>query len=428
MDMNPEKMARHNYLVMILEGMVFYIGLSFLQTDTVVAKFIDFTSHSTALMGLAASIGSICFLLGQVFCGAYIHRVRAQARHMVKVGLASRGIMLVLAAALALGLRGLAATWLFLVFFAVFQLAYGIIGLCFTQIAARTLPVRKRGEMLGMQQAVCGVLGIATGFALQKLLTSNLEEYTKFAIIFAVAGGVMLLSVICLAQVRDTPHPSHPEQPVKSPKRYAADLIPLFKAHRGVRQVLLSRCIYAMALMTLPINFKFGQMNGLSDQQLAMLVYIPVAGRILAGLLWSQMSRLKGYPTMMLAGHVLGLLTALMNFAAVACAAAGRSVMLPLCAAMLLVSVNSQAGNGYSQHMIAIVDEESRASYIVLMSLISAPMAFNTTFAGFFADNWGFVPVYAMVAVFAILGIVQTWHFFFSARSPLPEEQRNGAQ
>ena len=426
--MDAAKLAKHNYLIMILEGMVFYIGLSFLQTDTVVAQFIDFTSHSTVLMGLAATIGSTCFLLGQVICGAYIHRVRVQARHMVRVGLASRGIMMILSAALALGLRGPAAAWLFLVFFAIFQLAYGVIGLCFTQIAARTLPVRKRGEMLGMQQTLCGALGIVTGFALQKLLTSALGEYAKFSIIFAVAGGAMLLSVAFLGQVRDVPHPSHPEQPVKTPRRYVEDLVPLFLSHRGVRQVLLSRCIYALVIITLPINYKFGQLNGLSEQQLAMLVYIPVAGRILAGLLWSQMSRLAGYPAMMLAGHALGLVTAILNLAAFACAAAGRSVMLPLAAAMLVVSVNSQAGNGYSQHMIAIVDEETRASYIVLMSLISAPMALSTTFAGFLADSQGFLPVYIIVAAAAIIGMAQTWHFFFSARSPLPREQRHGAQ
>ena len=426
--MDVEKMAKHNYLVMILEGMVFYIGLSFLQTDTVVAQFIDLTAHSTALMGLAASISSICFLLGQVLCGAYIHRLRLQSQHMVQVGLASRGIMLILSAALALGLRGPAAAWLFLAFFAVFQLAYGIIGLCFTQIAARTLPVRKRGEMLGMQQTLCGILGIVTGIALQKLLTSALGEYAKFSIIFALAGGAMLISVAFLAQVQDTPHPWHPDQPIKTPKRYMEDLVPLFRVHRGVRQVALSRCLYAMVIITLPINFKFGQLYGLTESQLAMLVYVPVAGRILAGLLWSQMSRLAGYPTMMMMGHALGLLTALLNFAAYACAMTGRSVMLPLCAAMLVVSINSQAGNGYSQHMIAIVDEENRASYIVLLALISAPMALSSTLAGFIADSWGFLPVYFIVAVFALIGMAQTWYFFFSQRSPLPPEQRHGAQ
>ncbi len=426
--MTPEKMAKHNFLFMILEGMVYYIGMSFIQTETVVAQFIDLATHSTAMIGLAASISSFGFLLGQVVAGAYIHKVKMQSRHMVRMGLATRGIMLILSGALALGMKGPAAAWLFMLFFLIFLMGYGIIGLCFTEISARTLPVRKRGEMLGLQQTLCGVLSLGTGVALQKLLTSDLGEYAKFSIIFALAGGAFLLSVVFLAQVKDVPHPSHPEQPVKSPRRYVGDLVPLFTNHRGVRQVALSRCLYGLTLMSLPLNFKFGQLNGLTEYQLAMLVYIPIAGRILGGFFWAQMSRLKGYPTMMMAGHVLGLATAALNFLTFAFAASGRPVMLPLCAAMLLVNINSQAGNGYSQHMIAIVGEEDRASYIVMLALICAPLALSSTLAGFIADNWGFLPVYVLIAVSAVLGMIQTWHFFFSSRSPLPAEQRNGAQ
>ena len=426
--MTPEKMAKHNFIFMLLEGAMFYIGYSFMQTDTVIAKFIDLSAHSTALVGLAASISSVCFLVGQVIGGAYIHRVRVQSRHMVRMALASRAVMLILSAALALGLRGPAAAWLFLLFYAVFLLTDGVVGLCWTQVSARTLPVRKRGEVLGLQQTLCGILGLGTGFVLQKLLTSALGEYAKFSIIFALAGGTLLLSVVFLAQFQDVPHPSHPEQPVKTPKRYVEELVPLFRAHQGVRQVALSRCLYTLTLMALPVNYKFGQLHGLTEYQLALLVYMPVAGRILSGLLWSQLSRLKGYPSTMLAAHALGLLSAAFNVLALVMGGMGRSVMLPLCAAMVLVSINSQGTNGFSQHMIAIVDEENRASYIVLLALVCAPMAFSSTLAGLIADNWGFLPVYVVVAVAALLGLAQTWHFFFSQRSPLPPSQRHGAQ
>ena len=426
--MQTEKMVKHNFLFMILEGMVFYVGMSFMQTDTVIAEFIDIATHSAAMIGLAGSISSFGFLFGQVIAGAYIHRVRSQSSHMVKVALATRGIMLIFSAALALGLRGRAAAWLFLLFYTVFLAGYGIIGLCFTSVSARTLPVRKRGEMLGMQQTVCGVAGLATGVVLQKLLTSALGDYAKFSIIFAIAGGMFLFSVAFLARVKDIQHPSHPDQPVKTPVRYAKDLVPLFQASRGVRQITLSRCLYGLTLISLPLNFSFGQANGLTGDQLAMLVYMPIAGRIIAGILWSQMSRLMGYPAIMMAGHILGLITALLNFLAFAMAAAGQSVMLPLCAAMLLVNINSQAGNGYSQHMIAIVDEETRASYIVLLAVICAPLAFSSTLAGFIADNWGYLPVYIIMAAASVIGIFQTWHFFFSCRSPLPVTQRHGAQ
>ena len=426
--MTPEKMARHNFLFMLLEGAMFYIGYSFMQTDTVIAAFINTTAHSAALAGLAATIGSVAFLLGQVVGGAYLHRVRVQAKHMVRVALLSRAVMLILSAALALGLTGPAAAWLFLVLYAVFLLTDGIVALCWQQICARTLPVRKRGEVLGLQQTLCGILGIGTGFALQKLLTSALGEYARFSVVFALAGGTLLLSVAFLACFRDVPHPSHPEQPVKTPRRYAEDLIPLFRSHRGVRQVTVSRWLYTLTLMSLPINYLFGKEHGLSDAQLAALVYMPVAGRILSGILWSQLSRLKGYPVMMMAGHVLGLASAACNVAAYALGRAGRPVMLPLCAAMILVSINSQGTTGFSQHVIAIVGEEERASYIVLLALLCAPVTFSSTLAGWIADEWGFLPVYAVMAAAAIAGIAQTWFFFFSSRSPLPASQRHGAQ
>ena len=426
--MTPEKLTKHNFLFMLLEGAMFYIGYSFMQTDTVIARFIDVAAHSTVLVGLAATISSVAFLLGQVIGGAYIHRVRVQSRHMVRVALVSRAMMLILSAALALGLTGPASAWLFLALYALFLLTDGVVGLCWTQISARTLPVRKRGEVLGLQQTLCGILGLVTGFALQKILTSALGDYAKFSVIFALAGGTLMLSVLFLRQIWDVPHPSHPEQPVKTPRRYVEELVPLFTSHRGMRQVTLSRCLYTFTLMTLPINFKFGQLHGLSEYQLALLVYMPVAGRILAGILWSQLSRLKGYPVMMMTGHILGLLSAVFNLIALAVGRAGGSVMLPLCAAMILVSINSQGTNGYSQHMIAIVDEENRASYIVLLALLCAPMALSSTLAGFIAEHWGFLPVYVIVIVSALAGMAQTWHFFFSRRSPLPASQRHGAQ
>ena len=126
--MNTSALARHNFLFMLLEGAMFHIGYSLMQTDTVIAKFIDISAHSTVLAGFAASIGSFAFLLGQVVGGAYLHRVRVQSRHMALVGLFSRGLMLIVAAALALGLRGLLSAWLFLVLYAAFLLTDGAPG------------------------------------------------------------------------------------------------------------------------------------------------------------------------------------------------------------------------------------------------------------------------------------------------------------
>lgn len=426
--MESEQIARRNFWIMLFEGAMFHIGYSFLQIDTVVARFLDFTTHSATMVGLAGTIASCMFLIGQVFCGMFIHRVTKQSRFMAKWGLISRLIIPALAIAMFAGVKGTAAAWLFLIMFALFLFTDGFVGMNWTQIAARTLPVRKRGEVVALQQTACGLLGILTGYILQRILIAPIDEYRKFAIIFACSGFALLISVIFLASIRDLPHSSRPDQPVKNPVQYARELIPLFTTNRGVRQVALSRCLFAISIMALPLNYKFGQMNGLSEDQLTLLVYMPIAGRIISGIFWSQLTRLKGYPSAMLASHVISLLSAACSLLAFVMAVTGKSVFLPVSAAMVLLSVNSQAANSFTQHVIAIVNEEDRPGYIVLLALIAAPMALASTIGGLIAGYAGFLPVYCIAALISLVGIAQTWAFFFSKRSPLPIEQRNGYQ
>jgi len=426
--MSPEKLAKNNFFFMFLEGMLFHVAYSLLQTDTVIARFIEYSAHSTTLIGLAATIGSIAFLIGQVIGGTYIHRIRMQSKHMLLMAFISRTFMLVMAAALMLGLRGVASAWLFLLLYGGFLLMDGMVALCWTQVQARTVPLKQRGEIAGLQQTVSGILGLFTGAFLQHIFNSTLNPYMQFTVVFATAGTILLISVIAMSRIGDIPHPSHPEQPVKSLIGYLKELVPLFGSHRGMRQVAYSRCLYTLTMMAVPLNYTFGMLNGLSEYQLTLLVYMPIAGKIVSGILWAQLSRHTSYPIMMLTAQLLGLLSAIFNIIAFAMAAAGQSVMIPLSIAMILLSINSSGGNAHTQHMIAIVDEENRASFIVLLALVAAPFSFSSTLAGLIADTVGYLPVYIIVVIAAIVGLVQTFHFFFSDRSPLPKEQRHGAQ
>ena len=112
-----------------------------------------YTGEGAALIGLAASISSSAFLIGQVIGGAYLHRVRSQLHHMLRMAVVSRVLMLILAAALWLGLRGPAAAWLFLLLYTVFLLTDGVVGLCWTQISARTLPPSMLAARIGAPSA-----------------------------------------------------------------------------------------------------------------------------------------------------------------------------------------------------------------------------------------------------------------------------------
>ncbi len=421
--MDAQRIVRRNSVFMVLEGALFYTALSFIPNETVVAEFIDFTSGSVALAGLAATMSSLAFYVGEFVCGLFVHRIRRQLPFMAKMAFLSRALLLVFACLLLAGVGGPLAAWLFIAAYAVIFTLDGFVGLCWTQVLARTLPLQKRGEVLSLQQSICGGIGVFVGFALQKILTSALPKTDRFTLIFFLSGAVFVLSAAMILMFRDLPHPSAPDEPVKSPAQYVRELAPLIVKNRGVREAIIARILFTFTLISAPINYKFGQLSGLSEYQLSLLVYMPFAGQILAGFFWSRVSRRTNYPTMMMMGQIAGILCALLNFAAFACARMGVSVMLCLSAAMVLIKFTYVANNAFTQHVIAIVDENERANHIVLTSIITAPATFGTTIAGAIAD-WAFWPVYLIMLLCGIAGAVRTHRYFISKESPLPASQR----
>jgi hypothetical protein len=404
--MMNEQESRQNARIMILEGAVFWAGLSFLQGDTVITNFISIATGSVALAGLAATFKVLFYVIGQFVSGLFIHRVRSHSRLMAKLGFLCRPVVLLMALFMLTGLSGEQAAWMFLILYAVFFFLDGMLSLCWTEICTRTLPVAKRGEVVVLQQTFAGLVGLLTGWVLRVILGSALSFQNQYAIIFGLSGVLLLLNAFVLTRIRDVPHPSAPDQPPLHPAKYLARLLPILKHNRAVRLTLTARAFYLMTLISAPINLMFGRSAGLSDAQLATLVFMPVAGQIIAGILWARVCRRANYPTMMLMAEALGILCAIANLLCFFLARAGVPVMLPLSVTMILIAVNTPANSGFFQHMITQVDEQLRADTVVLSSLVVAPLSFGTYLAGLIVEKAGYLPVYLLMLAFGVMGFV----------------------
>lgn len=421
--MDIQKIVKRNSIFMVLEGALFYAALSLIPNETVVAEFLDYTSGSVALAGLAATMSSLMFYVGQFVGGLFIHKISRQRPFLSKMAFLSRGLLILFAVLMLTGVQGKAAAWLFIgAYFVIFTID-GFVGLCWNQILARTLPSEKRGQVLSLQQSMCGVIGIAAGFVVQRILLSDMEPMNRFRLIFFLAGIVFVMAAVMTLFFKDLPHSSQPDLPVKNPIKYIGELLPLLTRDRGVRNTLISRVIFVFTMISAPVNYKFGQVSGLTEYQLSLLIYMPLIGQILAGFFWSHISNKTNYPIMMLLAQIFGIACALANFAAFFMGMAGKSVMVMLCVAMVLVKFTYVANNGFAMHVLGIVDEEKRANAIVLTSIITAPASLGTTLAGMIAD-WAFWPVYAIMLAAGVIGTIHTYHYFISKNSPLPGNQR----
>ncbi|NLV59778.1 MAG: MFS transporter [Clostridiales bacterium] len=414
--MMNEQESRQNARIMILEGAVFWAGLSFLQGDTVITNFISIATGSVALAGLAATFKVLFYVIGQFVFGLFIHRVCSHSRLMVKLGFFCRPVVLLMALFMLTGLSGEQAAWMFLILYALFFFLDGMINLCWTEICTRTLPIAKRGEVVVLQQTFAGLVGLLTGWVLRVILGSSLSFQNQYTVIFGLSGVLLVINVFLLSRIRDVPHPSVPDQPPLHPVKYLVRLLPILKHNRAVRLTLAARACYLMTLISAPINLMFGRSAGLHDAQLATLVFMPVAGQIIAGVLWARVCRRTNYPTMMLMAEAFGIVCAIANLLCFFLARAGVPVMLPLSVTMILIAVNTPANNGFFQHMITQVDARLRADTVVLSSLVVAPLSFGTYLAGLMVETVGYMPVYLLMLVFGVIG-------FLLVRRRIPLEQ-----
>ncbi len=402
--MPDAQLAERNSKLMVLEGTLFWAGLSFLQGDTVITNFIQITTGSAALAGFAATLRSLAPLTGQFIMGLIIHRIPSQIRRMTALGFLSRPLFLLMALFMLSGLDGKAAAWVFLALYALFFLADGMVGLIWAEICTRTLPIQRRGEVVSMQQTFAGLAGLGSGWVLRAVLGSALPFQVQYAVIFSLASAIFLISAVALSRFHDLPHPCAPDEPPAHPVRYIARILPILKENPSVRVTLIARALYLMTLIAAPVNLMFGREAGLSETQLATLVFMPVLGQITAGVLWAQVCRRLSYPVMMRLAEILGVVCALANLACFFVWKAGLPVMFPLSLAMALVAVNTPAYTGFYQHMITLVTPEKRADTIVLAAIVMAPLSLGTYLAGALVERAGYLPVYLIMLACGIAG------------------------
>lgn len=411
--MDKARMTRVNTILMIVEGTLFWTGLSFLQGDTVISTFIDVTTGSVALAGLAATLRSMLWLVGQFIAGMFVHKIKVQRKAMRLMGFIGRPLMLLMVPILLMGVTGRAAGYLFLLLYGLFFFMDGIVGLFWMEVNTRTLPPRQRGAVSSLSQTTSGIAGIFVGVLLQFVLGNSMDAGQKYAIVFGLSGLVMVIDMIVLAQFKDVEHVSFPERPIPNLPQYIKSLIPLFTQNPAARKVLYARMLYTLTMISGPTNALFARhMGGLDDSLINALVFMPVLGQIIGGVFWAQSSRKLTFPIMMCVSELIGVFSALMNILCFILATRGLPVMVPLSITMVLISVNVIGYVGYSQQLISVVDDINRPQYFVLSALVLAPLSLGTYFAGLIVEHFGYLPVYFIMLIAGVAGAWLVWDSF----------------
>ncbi|MGQ9600115.1 MAG: MFS transporter [Anaerolineae bacterium] len=235
-----ERNYRWNFAVNLIDGSLFWSGLTFISSATLLPLFVSKLTSSPLLIGLVAVIAQGGWFLPQLLTAHWVERLPRRKPIAVHLGLPLERLPLWLVAASPL-LATCSPTMALILFFASYtwhNVGAGLIATSWQDLLARCFPVNRRGRFWGTTTFVGSSLGIA-GAGLSAWLLNRFPFPTNFAYVFSLAATFITLGWFLVILTREPAMPMDNTQ--QTHRQFLANLSDLLRRDVNFRRFLIAR-------------------------------------------------------------------------------------------------------------------------------------------------------------------------------------------
>ena len=418
MDTQSKNGFNRNYWALALEGSCFMGGIAFISTSGAVALFINAMTGSKTLIGLAVTVNSLFFLVGQLCSAPYVRSIRKLPEFLFKIMAAERIIPLLMSLPLFFGVAGNWSVTIFLILFGLFWLMDGFITIPWGELCARALKPELRGHMMGMQVTIGGIASLLTGLLLTWLLaTPTLSDHHRFAVIFLLASAVLLLSLFFIRLVRDPNPILNPEK--LHVRQYYTRIPSIIRHSKPLQHALIARIPSFIGFSSVSFIVVYGaSVLNLSESQVSWLVYANILGGLVGGISLGEASRRFGNKTIILLCNT-GVCIALIMAVSLAFFPVLGYIWLFVTCALASVTMNNWLG--YFNYFLDIAPGEERSIYQVISTCIGIPFSFSGYAMGAVIDSFGFIITFIIGGIFSVAAILLSIRLLSKRQIQTPE-------
>jgi MFS family permease len=305
---------RRNFIVNMLDGAVFELGMSFVSTTTILPVYVSHLTSSQLLIGLVSAIAELGWFLPQIFTAPFVEGMSRKKPLVVGLGAIERLPYLLMAIGVWV-LAGAPADVVLIVFFVLLTaraLSSGLVGTAWQDLIAKVIPVRRRGRFFAATNMFGGVLGVGSAIVVERIL-HELPYPNSFALCFLLGFVAVAISWVFLTMTI--------EQAEVPELRDRSGLAYWRRLPRILRDDLnFSRFLAAMALSYLGwmasgflAVYAIGQFH-LGDEQAAVFTAILLASSTVSNIVWGYVGDRWGHRLVLIvagAFAVLGLALAI---------------------------------------------------------------------------------------------------------------------
>ncbi len=281
-----------NYGAYLAHGLLGQTGFRLIQAPTFIPAYVYLLSGSDVAVGLARGFQALGSLLTPILSATLIEHRRRVLPVNLAVGAAMRVQVLGIALA-GFFLRpdlSLLATWLFL---GLFGLLMGMQGVAFNFLMAKVIPVKRRGILMGLRNALAGVttagVGVVGGYLVEGNALGN-----GYASTFLVAFCLTALGLSLLLFMREPESPQVREA-VRLPERLR-QLPALLRSDRAFTRYFLARAVATMGRMGFPFYVLYAATKmEVSGSDLGILTGVFALASSVINLLWGAIADRRGF-------------------------------------------------------------------------------------------------------------------------------------
>jgi len=409
-DITPAQTLRA-YRFGIANGVLFAIGMAFVDPITVLPVLVSRLTDSEVVIGSISAIGMSGWFLPQLFAANYL-QARPHKRPLYVFAATLRTISLLSTIPLLYFLapaRPTAALVAFFLAYSCYSLAGGLSGPAFLDIVAKTVPARKLGAFFG-HRSFWGALGaIGSGALVRAVLASDAFAFPKdYALLFAgalvaFAPAWILFSLIHepAGKVTEVPKPLLP---------FLRSAPATVRRHREFRLLLASRLLSGAVGIALPFYIIYARrVLGVPESTVGIYISLQMAGSVALVPLWAYLNDRRGPRHLLLAvmalycaASAIALIASLFPQAVTFGRFALMAVFFPLAA------IGAGTFMGYTNYLFAIAPEEKRTTYIGIQNTLFALTSFLPLLGGLIVAMASFAVLFAVATAFSLAGLLAT--------------------
>jgi MFS family permease len=289
-----ERNFRFNFAALLAHGLLGQTGFRLVQAPTFLPHYVSLLAGNNSAVGIARAVQSLGMFLSPILAARTIEHRPKVKRLGILYGSAMR-IQFLFLGLIALYVPASSALPLVWAVLFLFGLALGMQGVVFNYVISKTVPVDRRGILLGLRDAAAGLTLLLVswigGYLVGHYGFPAGYGYTFFAAFLLTSGGLGAFSA-----VREPPSEELREaEPVLA---RVLDIPDLLRAEPDFRRFLVARLLGSAARGALPFYvILIGERFGLSGPRLGALTIAFTVAQSVSGIAWGPVGDRAGFRT-----------------------------------------------------------------------------------------------------------------------------------